>query len=345
VLGGLILNLMPCVLPVLAIKLLSFAPSTQQTAPRRSVRASSGLFAVGVVGSFVLLGMALLALRTAGQSWGWGFQLQSPPMVMALAVLFLLIGLNLLDVFDVRALVPSQWANFHSNNPNIEALASGALAVLIATPCTAPFMGASLGLAVTLPALQALLIFFALGVGMALPFMAIAACPPLGAWLQKMLPKPGRWMSVLRRCLAVPMFVTAVWLLWVYVQQSSVKSAPVSVSAVSLWTDWRADVQAAAIARGQPVFVDFTAAWCITCQVNKSTTLGHSAVQAAFKTKNVLLLRADWTGPDAAIAAELARLGRSGLPVYALYVPGASTPQLLPEVLTIRVLEDALARL
>jgi thiol:disulfide interchange protein len=417
-LGGLILNLMPCVLPVLAIKLLSFAPKkiadtrssvatirfehTQMPVVHSdetlSFRASSGLFALGVVGSFVLLALTFLAFRAAGQSLGWGFQLQSPSMVMALAVLFLLIGLNLFDAFDVRALVPSKFANFHSNNQSVEALASGALAVLIATPCTAPFMGASLGLAVSLPALQALLIFTALGVGMALPFIAIAAFPRIGAWLLKVLPKPGGWMAVLRHFLAWPVFATVVWLLWVYAQQTSINSAFAAVFSLLMvialawslrlrkgvlrwviasifglclllsvlflgrmddsgaapsatgaaqvsagWQPWSAEVQAAARANGRPVFVDFTAAWCITCQVNKSSTLNSSTLQAQFKAKNVLLLRADWTRPDAAIAAELGKLGRSGLPVYAFYLPGAKAPQLLPEVLTISILESALS--
>jgi thiol:disulfide interchange protein len=408
-LGGLILNLMPCVLPVLAVKLLGFAPK-KMTDGRSSIatirfesthmpiihsedalsfRASSGFFALGVVGSFVLLGVALLVLRAAGQGLGWGFQLQSPAMVMALAVLFLLVALNLFDAFDVRAVVPEKLADFHSSNPSLEALASGALAVLIATPCTAPFMGASLGLAVSLPALQALLIFGALGVGMALPFIALAMFPPIGAWLLRVLPKPGNWMRVLRHLLAWPVLATVVWLLWVYAQQTTIDRAFAAVFSLLMvtaliwslqlhrglwrhvimlifslclllsialpkdhtsvpevqggWLKWTSEAQAEARANGRPVFVDFTAAWCITCQVNKSSTLNSEALQARMKAKHVLLLRADWTKPDAAIAAELGRLGRTGLPVYVLYVPGSAAPQLLPEVLTTRIVEDALS--
>jgi thiol:disulfide interchange protein/DsbC/DsbD-like thiol-disulfide interchange protein len=413
--GGLILNLMPCVLPVLAIKLLSFAPKkiidthssvatirfehTQMPVIHSddtlSFRASSGLFALGVVGSFVLLGFALLALRAAGQSLGWGFQLQSPVMVVGLMVLFLLIGLNLFDAFDVNVLLPTRWANFHSENPSMEALASGVLAVLVATPCTAPFMGASLGLAVSLPAWQAFVIFLALGLGMALPFLLIAAFPAIGGWLLKILPKPGGWMSVLRHFLAWPVFATVIWLLWVYAQQTSINSAFAvmlsllmvvalmwslrlhksrlksviaglfavclfasfflwpgpSASAQSqrtaqsegAWQTWSPAVQQAALAQGQPVLVDFTAAWCITCQVNKSAVLNNDAMLATFKAKKVLLLRADWTRPDSTIAAELSKLGRTGLPVYALYLPGSQVPQLLPELLTTGTLRDALA--
>ncbi len=418
--GGLILNLMPCVLPVLAIKLLSFAPkkvfdnkssvamvkldamgaATVHSDDTLSFRSSSGLFAVGVVATFVLLGAALLALRATGQSLGWGFQLQSPSMVAGLAFLFLLIGLNLFDAFELRFILPAQLSNFQSRNPSIEALASGALAVLIATPCTAPFMGASLGLAIALPASQAILIFAALGIGMALPFLLIAVYPKIGAWFLKVLPKPGNWMTVMRHFLAWPVFATVVWLLWIYAQQTSMNSAFALVfallmltaliwatglpkglprtivvvifilclgssyvlwqssdegalttgaasqptpAAASAWSTWTPEAQQAARTAGRPVFVDFTAAWCLTCQVNKSSTLKHADIESALKAKNVMLLRADWTRPNPAIAAELTRLRRSGLPVYAFYLPGAASPQLLPEVLTKTIILDALA--
>jgi len=410
--GGLILNLMPCVLPVLAIKMLSFAPkkildskfsvakvhieptgtASIHSDDTLSFRSSSGLFAVGVIGSFALLGALLLALRGAGQSFGWGFQLQSPSMVVGLALLFLLIGLNLFEAFELRFVLPQRLVSFQSKHPSIEVLASGALAVLIATPCTAPFMGASLGLAISLPVEQAMLIFVALGVGMALPFLLIAAYPRVGAWLLKILPKPGNWMTVMRHFLAWPMFATVVWLLWIYAQQTNMHSAFALVfsflmltaliwatglpkgltrrivvgififclagayalwqssddkkpvpTAVGAWSNWTLDAQQAARAAGRPVFVDFTAAWCLTCQVNKSSTLNHTDIEAALKAKNVLLLRADWTKPDPAIAAELAKLGRSGLPVYAFYLPGATAPQLLPEVLTKTIILDRLA--
>jgi len=414
-LGGLILNFMPCVLPVLAMKLLSFAPkkvtdsqlsvakvhiestgaASIQSDETLSLRSSSGLFAAGVIASFVLMGVLLLALRGAGQSLGWGFQLQSPDMAAALAVLFLLVGLNLFEAFELRLVLPHRVAQFQSKHPSVEALASGALAVVIATPCTAPFMGASLGLAITLPVAQAVLIFMALGVGMALPFLLIAAYPQVSSWLHKVLPKPGHWMLVMRRFLAWPVFATVLWLLWIYAQQTSLNSVfafmfmlvlliaciwaiglakglartlavlacvvslvggfvlwrsvtavagtTTAPSASSAWLEWTAEHQQMARAAGRPVFVDFTAAWCLTCQVNKSATLMPTDIESAFKAKNVLLLRADWTKPNPAIAAELVKLGRSGLPVYAFYLPGAAAPQLLPEVLTKTIILDALA--
>jgi thiol:disulfide interchange protein DsbD len=255
-------------------------------------------------------------------------------------------------------------------------------------------MGASLGLAIALPASQAILIFASLGIGMALPFLLIAVYPKIGVWFLKVLPKPGSWMVVMRHFLAWPVFATVIWLLWIYAQQTSMNSAFVLIFALLMltaliwaaglpkgllrtiavvvfilglgssyalwqsseedvptvasaratsWMSWTLEAQQAAQIAGRPVLVDFTAAWCITCQVNKSTTLNNAEVQAALKVKNVLLLRADWTKPNPAIAAELARLGRSGLPVYAFYLPGAANPELLPEVLTKAIVLDALA--
>ena len=415
--GGFILNLMPCVLPVLAIKILSFAPkkiietkssvavvkieatgdAVVHSDDTVSFRASSGLFAFGVIATFALLGAALLTLRAAGESFGWGFQLQSPGVVVGLALLFMLIGLNLFDLFELRMLLPQKLANFQAQTPSLQAIASGVLAVLVATPCTAPFMGASLGLAVALPAAQAMFIFVALGLGMALPFIVLTITPSAGAWLLKTLPAPGAWMQVLRHFLAWPIFATVIWLLWVYAQQTSINSAFAVMllllnlialmwvtslragwarNAIALvftaclaltlllwgnvmadtairvdqpapqkqvgWSGWSVQAQQEARANGRTVFVDFTAAWCVTCQVNKSSTLNRDEVLAAFKEKNVLMLRADWTKPDAAIAAELAKLGRTGLPVYAVYKPSASAPQLLSEVLTVDAVIAAL---
>lgn len=415
--GGLILNFMPCVLPVLAIKIFSFAPkkvfdsnasvakvlieptgaASVHLDETLSFHRSSALFALGVVGTFALLGGLLMLLRAAGEGLGWGFQLQSPTVVAALALLFMLIGLNLFEVFQLRLVLPAKLVGFQSHNPSLEALASGALAVLIATPCTAPFMGASLGLAIHLPAMQAILIFIALGLGMALPFILIAIIPSLGAWLLKVLPKPGNWMAVMRHFLAWPMFATTLWLIWIYAQQThmdmafallfvflmitaliwalglakgrprtvvtalfalclvascylwvsahglSARQTTASTSASSAWTDWSSEAQASARASGRPVFIDFTASWCITCQINKSTTLNQADIEAALKAKNVLLLRADWTKTNPAISTELAKLGRTGLPVYALYLPGASAPRILPEVLTKAILLEALS--
>ncbi|MFN3376406.1 MAG: protein-disulfide reductase DsbD family protein [Burkholderiaceae bacterium] len=385
-LGGLILNLMPCVFPVLAIKLVGFA----QHAHASRARQLGGLaYTAGVVVSFLALGALLLTLRAAGEAVGWGFQLQSPAVVAALAVLFTVIGLNLAGVFEFGHVLPSSVASLQARHPVADSFLTGVLAVAVASPCTAPFMGASLGLAATLPALQALAVFGALGMGLALPYLLASWVPAVA----NALPRPGAWMDVLRRAMAFPMFATVVWLVWVLGQQSGidgagallallvavamlvwaltlagrtrwllgciallallavlasglgaqiVRPAEASVPAPAAaaegtlpsatWTAWTPGRQAALLAAGQPVFIDFTAAWCVTCQYNKKTTLADERVMASFREANVALLRADWTRRDPAITAALAALGRNGVPVYVFQRPGQA-PVVLSEVL------------
>jgi thiol:disulfide interchange protein DsbD len=377
--GGALLNLMPCVFPVLSLKVLDFAAHADDH-PRRL---AGGLaYTAGVVISFVALAAVLLALRAGGEQLGWGFQLQSPAVVAVLAALFTLIGLNLVGVFEFGSVLPGSWAAARARHPVADSFLTGVLAVAVASPCTAPFMGASLGLAVTLPAWQALSVFGALGLGMALPYLLASAWPPLA----RLLPRPGVWMLHFKTLMAFPMFATVVWLVWVLGQQTGIdgatallsllvalafaswalgsttlgprarssfgaaavvalaaalfwavpslrqEAAAQSPAAAEAWQPWSAERVAQAQAEGRPVFVDFTAAWCVTCQYNKRTTLADSQVQLAFRSRQVLLLRADWTRRDPAITAELARLGRSGVPVYALFAPGAAMPKLLSEL-------------
>ncbi len=387
--GGLVLNLMPCVFPVLAIKVLGFA---RHGGDRRAQRLGGLAYGAGVVLSFVLLGALMLALRAAGQQLGWGFQLQSPAVVAALAALFTVIGLNLAGVFEFGRFVPNGVATLQARHPVADAGLSGVLAVAVASPCTAPFMGASLGLAVGLPVAQALAIFAAIGLGMALPYLAATWVPAVAGWL----PRPGAWMDVFRKFMAFPMFGTAVWLLWVLGQQSGIDGAgallallvalafvlwalglglagrtrwvvgalavalaafllpslgplvvapaPATAAAGERWQPWSPGRVQALLAGGQPVFVDFTAAWCVTCQYNKKTTLASAEVLAALDAARVQTLRADWTRRDAAITAELQRLGRGGVPVYLLQAPGQA-PVVLSEVLSVADVKAALARL
>ncbi|MCW5655795.1 thioredoxin family protein [Hydrogenophaga sp.] len=395
-LGGLILNLMPCVFPVLAIKVVAFA---RQSGDRRAHRANGLAYTAGVVLSFLALGALLLALRAAGEQLGWGFQLQSPAVVAALAVLFTLIGLNLAGLFEIGQVLPSRVASLQARNPTADAFLTGVLATAIASPCTAPFMGASLGLAVGLPAAQALAVFGALGLGMALPYLLASWVPGVA----RLLPRPGPWMDTFRHLMAFPMFATVVWLLWVLGQQSGIDGAaallmllvvlallvwalglrgksralmaslsvaglvwlgwsigphvtrlqeasgtagqpvPTSVAGLS-WQTWSPQAQADLVAQGRPVFVDFTAAWCVTCQYNKRTTLADSAVLTDAAQKNVALLRADWTRRDPAVTAALASLGRNGVPVYAIYRQGQPT-QVLSEILSVEEVRAALGRL
>jgi thiol:disulfide interchange protein len=372
--GGLILNLMPCVFPVLAIKLLALVRPGTSTAQHRA----SGLaYTLGVVLSFVLLGGVMLALRAAGEQLGWGFQLQSPGVVIALALLFTLIGLNLAGLFEFGQMLPTSLAGLQSRHPVVDALLSGVLAVAVASPCTAPFMGASLGLAIGLPAWQALPIFASIGAGMAMPYLLVSFWPALA----HRLPRAGAWMLTFRQAMAFPMFATVVWLVWVLGQQSGMDGAAALLALLlwlafalwavtrqgrsrmallalagllltGLWQQWPASPSPAATpssaaagpwqpwtpdtlrdhrAQGRTVFVDFTAAWCVTCQYNKKTVLARPDVLAAFEARQVITLRADWTRRDAAISAELNALGRSGVPVYAVYAPGRA-PVVLSEL-------------
>lgn len=348
-LGGMLLNFMPCVFPVLAIKLLGI---TQHSGNQRTMRLSAWAFSVGVLISFLLLGGLMLAFRAAGAQMGWGFQLQSPWVVGALAFLFVIMGLNLSGLFQFGHFVPSSVASFQFANPATNSLWSGVFAVVIASPCTAPFMGASLGLAIGFPAWQALPIFGAMGLGMALPFLLVSIS---SSWL-KFLPKPGAWMNTFRHVMAVPMYATAIWLVWVLGLQTgwwenAQTQAPSAVSASQgdasrpaiLWEAWSEDKVSAARKEGRPVFIDFTAAWCVTCQFNKKTTFADDRLLQDFAQKNVLLLRADWTRYDPAITKALNQLGRNGLPVYAWYAPGQEV-LILSELPSVQEVQNALSQ-
>lgn len=395
--GGVLLNLMPCVFPILALKLVGFARHGHAL---RAQRWAGSAYAAGVVLSFLALGGLLLALRAAGEQLGWGFQLQSPAVVAGLAVLFTLMGLNLAGLFEFGHVLPSGLASMQARHPVADAFLSGVLAVAVASPCTAPFMGVSLGLAVALPVGQALAVFAALGLGMALPYL-------LATWVPgvvRCLPPPGAWMQTFRQALAFPMFATVVWLVWVLGQQSGmdgagallallvalaalvwsltlqgrtrrwtvgvlllfnsgllavigpyvIQPAPASLIGNSVatadgvrqpqWQPWSAQRVADLTAAGQPVFVDFTAAWCVTCQYNKRTTLADATLLADFAAHKVELLRADWTLRDPAITTALTQLGRSGVPVYVLYAPGR-TPVVFAEILSAQEVRTALAAL
>jgi thiol:disulfide interchange protein DsbD len=393
--GGALLNLMPCVFPVLSLKVMGFA---QHAHDRRTLLGGALAYAAGVVLSFVALAALMLALRAGGEQLGWGFQLQSSGFIAALALLFTLIGLNLAGLFEFGSVLPSSWAAARARHPLVDHALTGVLAVAVASPCTAPFMGAALGAALGLPTAQALAIFAALGIGMAAPYVAVSAWPALAA----RLPRPGAWMAHFKALMAFPMFATVVWLVWVLGQQAGIDAVAAllgllvavafaawaigssslgptarrgfGVAALVLlaatlwwalpslrsqeaahrnaaakadegWLPWSPERVAAALAEGRGVFVDFTAAWCVTCQFNKRTTLAKAEVKSAFADKRVLLLRADWTRRDAAISAELARLARSGVPVYAVYTPGEAQPQLLSEILSVAEVTAALAKL
>ena len=396
--GGLFLNLMPCVFPVLSLKVLGFARHAED---RRLLAAGGVAYTLGVVLSFVALAGLLLGLRAAGEQLGWGFQLQSPAFVAALALLFALIGLNLAGVFEFGNLLPHRLAALQARHPVIDHGLTGVLAVAVASPCTAPFMGAALGVALTQPLSQALTIFAMLGLGMAAPYLLASLWPGLVG----LLPRPGSWMAHFRAAMAFPMFATVVWLAWVLGHQAGVDAVAALLgmlvavaflawvygsgprgnlgrpalltAAIALvlasgawtwrslsedpaavvsaqsqlakspsdmrWQRWSPDAVEQALAAGRPVFVDFTAAWCVTCQFNKRTTLNDAELLKELDANGVQLLRADWTRRDPEITVELERLARTGVPVYALYAPGARAPQLLSELLTVGEVRRAMA--
>jgi thiol:disulfide interchange protein/DsbC/DsbD-like thiol-disulfide interchange protein len=390
-LGGMLLNLMPCVFPVLSLKILGAAG--QGGGNRVLIRNQGFAFGLGVVASFLLLAGLLVALRAGGAQLGWGFQLQSPLFVAAMAALFFAIGLNLMGVFEVGASLTRLGGRPGEEGGYGEAVASGVLATIIATPCTAPFMGAAMGFALTRSVAETLLVFGFLGLGMALPYVLLSVSPGL---LER-LPRPGAWMETLKQLLAFPMFATVIWLVWVFGQQTGVGGATYLLSALLLvavagwmvgrWTrtDRRSGVVARALALGtlslaallvgrgggqiapemaitegwqafsqeavertlatrRPVFLDFTAAWCLTCQVNERLVLSSAVVMEAFEAADVALFKADWTRQDPAITAALEALGRNGVPVYALYSGGpGDPPTLLPAILTEEIVLGALA--
>ena len=395
--GGLVLNLMPCVLPVLSVKALGLV---RHASERPAVLRAHGLaYAAGVLLSFALVAGALIALRATGEQFGWGFQLQSPAFVTALAWLFFAVALSFSGI-----IVVSGGHALAARSGYVGSFAAGALATVAATPCTAPFMGAAVGFAVTQPWPTALLVFEALGLGLALPYLLLSFVP---AW-SRFLPKPGRWMERLKELLAFPLYASAAWLVWVVSQQAGPygvgaalagivligfaawlhrslgsagalwrgaatwsiaallpllivgivalgplgagtrSSAPEAVAGGIDWEPFSPERLDGLRASGKPVFVNFTAAWCVTCLVNERVALRSAVVADAFAKKGVTALKADWTSRDPAISRMLGSLGRSGVPLYVLYRPGAgadAVSTLLPQILTEGAVIDALDKI
>ncbi|MDQ3139310.1 MAG: thioredoxin family protein [Pseudomonadota bacterium] len=384
ILGGLLLNIMPCVFPILSLKALSLAraggPSTSLGTGERSARSEALAYAAGVILVCLLLGALLLALRAGGESVGWAFQLQDPRVILLLMLLVTAITLNLAGLFDLPSL---GMGDRLAGRGTAGAFWTGALAAFIATPCTGPFMGVALGAALVLPTAAALAVFGGLGLGLALPFLALGFIPAL----RRRLPKPGAWMATFRRVLAIPMALTLAALAWVLARQTGSDGLAYGLGAMlllalGLWGMRRSrltlipaalaaaaailvipgaidPVQARAQSRlgaepfsearlaalraeGRPIFVYFTADWCVTCKVNEKGVLGRADVAASFADNNVAVLVGDWTRGDAAIGRFLERQGRSGVPLYLYYPPGQPA-EILPQILTARRLKELAA--
>ncbi len=388
-LGGLILNLMPCVFPVLAMKAAAFA---RLAGHEQSVMRRDGIaYTAGVLISFAAMAGVVIAIRSAAGEVNWGFQFQSPVFSLLIAYLFFVVGLNLSGVFEVGGRLAGVGQGLVSRGGTTGAFFTGVLAVIVATPCTAPFMAAALGFALSQPAPATVAVLLAMGLGLALPYLALSMTPAL----QRLMPRPGAWMDRLRQFLAFPMYASAVWMIWVLTQQTGadgvlyalggmiliafaiwllrigsgasagtwvrrglaaaavllafaatlkIDDSPATAASASGaanagvsfegWERFSRTRMAQAVAAGKPVFVDFTAAWCITCLVNERVALEVPAVRKAFEQAGVVKLKGDWTNRDAEITGVLKELGRAGVPLYLFWAPGADRPKILPQVLT-----------
>jgi thiol:disulfide interchange protein DsbD len=382
--GGLLLNLMPCVFPVLFLKGLALVHSSGEERGRQ--RAHGLMYTLGIVISFWVMVGALLVLRAGGQQLGWGFQLQSPGFVAVLASLVFFLGLSLAGQFEFGLSLTSAGGGLAQKQGLTGSFFTGVLATVVATPCMGPLMGTAVGFALAAPPWETFLVFTALALGLALPYLLLTIQPQ---WTS-LLPKPGAWMETLKQLTAVPLFGTAIWLAWVYGQlyvtdgidrmaylltgflvlaiagwvlgkwpaKLSGTIAAVILIAIAIalplhkpkpqttkWTPYTQDSFEAARATGDPVFIDFTAAWCLSCKVNEAAVLQSREVEAKLADKHFQLLKADWTQYDPTITAALAAVGRSGVPTYVIYPPGkVSNPDVLPELLSKAIVVKAIEK-
>ncbi len=324
--AGLILNLMPCVLPILSLKALYLIQNKQHANIFSALSYLSG-----VVCSFLVLAGILFYLREIGNELGWGFQLQSPLFNIILLLLFFIIFLNLID----RLPLPDTFANTLSKIAGKQSFLTGFFAVLIACPCTGPFMGAALGYAITKTALIYFSIFLALSIGYALPYTMIELFP---RFFLKYIPKPGYWMITLKRILALPILLTCFWLGWIIANQI----APAQNKAEIAWERYEPNKVETAIKNNQPVFINFTAKWCLVCLLNDKSTLSTETFKKLTKQKGIKLYKADWTNKDEVIGEALKRYNRNSIPLYVYYPQGKNTPKILPQILTTDIIKQEL---
>jgi thiol:disulfide interchange protein DsbD len=401
-LGGLILNLMPCVFPVLAMKAAALARMAGHQ--QREMRLDGIAYTAGVLVAFAAMAAVVVAVRASVGDVTWGFQFQSPVFSLLVAYLFFVIGLNLSGVFEISGRFAGIGQGLANRSGYVGPFFTGVLAVVVATPCTVPFMAAALGFALSQPAPQTVAVLLALGFGLALPYLLLSITPAL----QRLLPRPGPWMERVRQFLAFPMYASAVWMVWVLIQQTGadgviyalggmiliafaiwllrlgmgteasasratwlrrgfaavavllafgaalkLEDGPATAASASGapsggvnfdgWERYSRQRLDQAIAAGKPVFVDFTAAWCITCLVNERVALETPAVRKAFEQAGVVKLKGDWTNRDPEITATLKELGRAGVPLYLWWAPHAERPKILPQVLTEQLILSELA--
>jgi len=396
-LGGLILNLMPCVFPILSIKILSFVQRAGED--RRHILRHGFVFAAGVLVSFWVLAGLLIALRAGGRQLGWGYQLQSPSFIILISVVLFLLSLSLLGVFEIGGNLIGVGGG-KSGSGYGGSFFTGILATIVATPCTAPFMGSALAYALTQTAVVSLLVFTALGLGMAAPYLILSASPKL----LRFLPRPGAWMETFRQFMAFPLLATLIWLTWVlglqigvdglvrflfgllifgmaawvfgrwnqpirsfgvrvvarlvtvgllgaglYVASlgtgmvagavvPSVETDPESIS----WIEFNPDRLREEVDSGRSVFLDFTAAWCLTCKANEMIAFRSVEVSDAFRDRGILAMKADWTTRNPEITEALARFGRTGVPLYVFFAGDGAEPVILPQIINPAIVLEAI---
>ena len=369
-LGGIILNLMPCVFPVISLKVMSFLKLADSNP--RQIRIHALTFSGGVLFTFIAIALLLLGLKATGELVGWGFQLQSPEIVGFLAIVMTMIGFILLTDININVGNLFLTQTVTQSNGLSNSFWTGALAVIVASPCTAPFMGAALGYAIIQPSVVSMIIFISLALGFALPYLILGWNPQLIA----MLPKPGEWMEILKKFFAFPMFATSIWLLWVFEQQTAgndliILLAMCLLASFGVWiftqkskiasvigglfvisafllignieksaapsgealSEWNSQTEINLQSQNQAYLINFTAAWCITCQTNEKLVLGTEEVQEFLKNQNIQYIKADWTNRNSEIAAALERYERSGVPLYVYWEPGMTQPKILPAIL------------
>lgn len=382
--GGLILNLMPCVFPVISLKVLSFV-SMGGSSPRK-IRNHALVFTVGVIASFMFIALTIVLLKQAGNFVGWGFQLQSPLIVGLLSLVMVFISLVLITDNSFGESLTKLGNIGGSENGYYSSFLTGVLAVVVASPCTAPFMGAALGYALIQPSGETIPIFLSLSLGFSLPYLLLAANPKLIDFL----PKPGDWMVTLKEFFAFPMLATALWLLWVFslqVNQILVIFLLIGwlLLALNFWifqkdyktinkviflgisifsmiyflpetedieteqnliigsaTEWYEGIEDDLRNKNQPYFINFTAAWCITCQSNEITAFSKDGFKSLLEEKNIEYIKADWTNRNDAITRSLKKYGRSGVPFYVYWEPGFENPKILPAILTDQIIKNNL---
>ena len=331
--GGLLLNLMPCVLPVLSIKVLHLV---ERHPDRKKAFRHSLVYALGILVSVWALALLLFILKSAGQFAGWGFQFQSPVFVISVALVLFVLALNLFGVFEFSILsiggLPVPQAGYQAS------FISGVITTIVASPCTAPFMGTALTVAISQPDIVGFGIFTSLGLGLALPFVLLSAFP----FLLSFVPRPGPWMIHLKKVLGLILLACVIWLLWVFGIQTGLGdlSKFYKPSHEIHWQSYSSTAVSQARQTGHGVFIDFTAAWCINCQVNDRLVLQNQEVVNAFSTQGIIAFKADWTKYDPAITQALVSFGRDSIPAYVYYPPGSNAPIILPQFITPKMILD-----